>query len=223
MFPRLRHWLGQATTLSGLAALIGGAFGIWSGALPQDLGATLMAGALPLLLPDNSTARHIGQAALPVVEAALARHGLSKSLTAGLPDGKKAVIFNKNEKETIMSGADIVNNSTPTAADIEGKLEEIASALGANHLPEKYQGFLHLFGMIGVTAANALLPLAADKIDVPAFQGGLGKAADGLLGLITGLEEVEAATRHKTPAPISGGSSASGSTTGGTTILPGVA
>lgn len=71
---RFRNWLQQPTTLSGLSIFIAGLIGIWSGALSEDLGCTVLTAALPLLLPDNTTARRITQASIMPLTEILARH-----------------------------------------------------------------------------------------------------------------------------------------------------
>lgn len=79
-FERLCHWLQQPTTLSGLSMFIGGAAGLWTGAITQDMGYTLMGASLPLMLPDNTTAQRIGQATLLPLVTSLSRHAVSDTL-----------------------------------------------------------------------------------------------------------------------------------------------
>ncbi len=77
------HWLRQPTTLQGLSLIIAGLAGARTGALSSGLATTLIGAAIPLLLPDNSTARAIASAAIPpVVEV------LEKNATAGKEPSK---------------------------------------------------------------------------------------------------------------------------------------
>ncbi|UMM63916.1 hypothetical protein [Aristophania vespae] len=70
----LRHWLQQPSTLYGLSAFIGGIIGLWFKAITPDIAYTMMAASLPMLLPDNTSAQRIGQAALLPLISALSHH-----------------------------------------------------------------------------------------------------------------------------------------------------
>lgn len=77
------HWLRQPTTLQGLALIVAGLAGAVTGGIDANLASTLLIAAVPLLLPDNSTARTVASAAIPpVVEV------LEKNATAGKEPSK---------------------------------------------------------------------------------------------------------------------------------------
>ncbi|MDF7675082.1 hypothetical protein PT277_05155 [Acetobacteraceae bacterium ESL0709] len=82
LFDHFRHWLQQPTTLSGLSMFVGAAAGLWTGAIAQDMGYSLMGASLPLLLPDNTTAQRIGQAALLPLVATLSRNTIIPPLSS---------------------------------------------------------------------------------------------------------------------------------------------
>ena len=68
------HWLRQPTTLQGLALIVAGLAGAATGSLDTNLASTLLIAAVPLLLPDNSTARTVASAAIPPVVEALEKN-----------------------------------------------------------------------------------------------------------------------------------------------------
>lgn len=65
------HWLRQPTTLQGLSLIIAGLAGAATGGIDANLASTMLIAAVPLLLPDNSTARTVASAAIPPVIEAL--------------------------------------------------------------------------------------------------------------------------------------------------------
>ncbi|MXV44371.1 hypothetical protein GS501_04830 [Saccharibacter sp. 17.LH.SD] len=67
ILTRLRQWVQQPTTLTGFSLLVGGITGALTGALSPGMSTTLLLAALPTLLPDNSTARLIGQVVTPAI------------------------------------------------------------------------------------------------------------------------------------------------------------
>ncbi|MBA5725036.1 hypothetical protein [Bombella favorum] len=71
------HWLRQPTTLQGLSLIIAGLAGARTGALSSGLATTLIGAAIPLLLPDNSTARAIASAAIPPVVEVLEKNAIA--------------------------------------------------------------------------------------------------------------------------------------------------
>ncbi|MCX5617585.1 hypothetical protein NQF86_02710 [Bombella sp. TMW 2.2543] len=68
------HWLRQPTTLQGLSLIIAGLSGAVTGGIDANLASTLLIAAVPLLLPDNSTARTVASAAIPPVVEALEKN-----------------------------------------------------------------------------------------------------------------------------------------------------
>lgn len=68
------HWLRQPTTLQGLSLIIAGLAGAVTGGIDANLASTLLIAAVPLLLPDNSTARTVASAAIPPVVEALEKN-----------------------------------------------------------------------------------------------------------------------------------------------------
>ncbi|MUG90126.1 hypothetical protein [Bombella sp. ESL0385] len=68
---RTLSWMRQPTTLYGLSLIIGGLAGAKTGALDANIAATLLMAALPLLLPDNSTARAIASSIIPTAVSEL--------------------------------------------------------------------------------------------------------------------------------------------------------
>ena len=65
IFLRILHWLRQPTTLQGLALIVAGLAGAATGGLDANLATTLLLAAIPLLFPDNSTARTLAAAVIP--------------------------------------------------------------------------------------------------------------------------------------------------------------
>lgn len=75
---KLLHWLRQPTTLQGLSLIIAGLAGAKTGALSNGLATTLIGAAIPLLLPDNSTARAIAASVIPSAVDALEKSAIGK-------------------------------------------------------------------------------------------------------------------------------------------------
>ncbi|QDH13827.1 hypothetical protein E3E12_06100 [Formicincola oecophyllae] len=95
---RFKHWLGQTTTLQGLAVLVAATIGLFTAALPDDLGLSLIGGAVVLLFPENPSLRLFAQAMAPVAARSLHRAGHSLGVdNQGLPG--QAPPFSPNNKE----------------------------------------------------------------------------------------------------------------------------
>lgn len=74
IFPRILHWLRQPTTLQGFALIVAGLAGAFTGSIDANLATTLLLAAVPLLFPDNSTARTLATTVIPPAVNALEKN-----------------------------------------------------------------------------------------------------------------------------------------------------
>ncbi|MCP1275050.1 hypothetical protein NKW43_15440 [Gluconobacter albidus] len=83
-WSKIHGWIQQPTTLVGLALSAGALAGVGLGELSEALGCTILTGAMPLLIPDNTSAQAKADAfAVPLVHA-LAHHAAAASLGAAV-------------------------------------------------------------------------------------------------------------------------------------------
>ncbi len=96
-WSKLRGWIQQPTTLVGLALAAGALAGVGLGELSETLGCTILTGAMPLLIPDNTSAQAKADAlAVPLVHA-LAQH--AASVAAGATVGAAAGALAETETD----------------------------------------------------------------------------------------------------------------------------
>ncbi|GEM17963.1 hypothetical protein [Gluconobacter oxydans] len=94
---KLRDWIQQPTTLVGLALTASALTGVGLGALNEALGCTILTGAIPLLIPDNTGLQAKADAAAVPLVHALAQH--AASVAAGAAVGAVAGTLAKSETD----------------------------------------------------------------------------------------------------------------------------
>ncbi|MBE7619280.1 hypothetical protein GL297_06495 [Komagataeibacter sp. FXV2] len=81
-------WLRQPTTLVGFALLVGGFVGDMFGSISEGLAGTIILSAIPLMIPDNTTAQAQASTAAGVLVHAL--HGVEAKSPVSKPAVTKA-------------------------------------------------------------------------------------------------------------------------------------
>lgn len=98
-WSKILGWIQQPTTLVGLALAAGALTGVGLGELTEALGCTILTGAMPLLIPDNTSAQAKADAlAVPLVHA-LAHHAAA-SLGAAVGVTAAAVAEKTEDHQT---------------------------------------------------------------------------------------------------------------------------
>ncbi|MBS1028321.1 hypothetical protein [Gluconobacter albidus] len=99
-WTKIRGWIQQPTTLVGMALSAGALAGVGLGELSEALGCTILTGAMPLLIPDNTSAQAKADAlAMPLVHA-LAHHAAAASVGAAVGVTAAAVAQKAEDNQT---------------------------------------------------------------------------------------------------------------------------